>query len=123
MMITSEKATQKSITCSRLSVHQESFLWALSARSSSSPPPSALWPQAVSACPSGRSRPATHIGVGLGLCELLRTLNSRSSENFSYAKFVNTAVPRSYRAVAPGVATPGRYYEFIMYRNEAPYCT
>ncbi len=29
MMITSEKATLKSITCSRLSVHQESFLWAL----------------------------------------------------------------------------------------------
>ena len=29
MMITWEKATQKSITCSRLSVHQESFLWAL----------------------------------------------------------------------------------------------
>ena len=29
MMITSEKATQKSITCSRRSVHQESFLWAL----------------------------------------------------------------------------------------------
>jgi len=29
MMITSEEATQKSITCSRLSVHQESFLWAL----------------------------------------------------------------------------------------------
>src|SRR5918995_5835341 len=29
MMITSEKATQKSITCSRLSVHQESFLWTL----------------------------------------------------------------------------------------------
>ncbi len=29
MMITSEKATQKSITCCRLSVHQESFLWAL----------------------------------------------------------------------------------------------
>ncbi len=29
MMITSEKATQKSITRFRLSVHQESFLWAL----------------------------------------------------------------------------------------------
>jgi hypothetical protein len=29
MMITSEKATQKSITCSRLSVHHASFLWAL----------------------------------------------------------------------------------------------
>jgi hypothetical protein len=29
MMITSEKATQKSITCPRLSVHHISFLWAL----------------------------------------------------------------------------------------------
>jgi hypothetical protein len=29
MMITSEKATQKSMTRSRLSVHQRSFLWAL----------------------------------------------------------------------------------------------
>jgi hypothetical protein len=28
MIITSEKATQKSITCSGLSVHQERFLWA-----------------------------------------------------------------------------------------------
>jgi hypothetical protein len=29
MMTTSEKATQKSITLPRLSVHQRSFLWAL----------------------------------------------------------------------------------------------
>jgi hypothetical protein len=29
MMFTSEKATQKSFTRLRLSVHQESFLWAL----------------------------------------------------------------------------------------------
>jgi 7,8-dihydro-6-hydroxymethylpterin-pyrophosphokinase len=29
MMTTSEKATQKSMTCPHLSVHQRSFLWAL----------------------------------------------------------------------------------------------
>ena len=60
---------------------------------------------------------------GVHIAFLAHCLRLRTSENTPYAKLVNTAVPRSYRAVAPGVTTPGRYYEFLMYRNEAPYCT
>ena len=54
MMTTSEKATQKSMTSPRRSVHHTSFLWAsfASARSRSAPQPTAWWHRAVQARPS-----------------------------------------------------------------------
>jgi hypothetical protein len=54
-MTTSENATQKSTTFPTLSVHHESFLWALCHALVLSTPPTSSWPNMARACPSPRS--------------------------------------------------------------------